>query len=93
MVKWLGVFFRRFFASQYKRSTLPNGPKVMAGGSLSPRGDWRMPADALAAPWLAELEQLEANLNGLEPTPNRPEPDPSATEPDLGLQDEGTPEA
>ena len=52
-----------------------------------------MPADALAAPWLAELEQLEANLNGLEPTPNRPEPDPSATEPDLGLQDDGTPEA
>ena len=100
MVKWLGVFFRRFFASQYKRSTLPNGPKVMAGGSLSPRGDWRMPADALAAPWLAELEQLEANLNGLEPTPNTPEPDPSATEPDpratkpdLRLQDEGTPEA
>lgn len=59
LVKWLGVFFKRFFTSQYKRSTLPNGPKAMAGGSLSPRGDWRMPSDALATAWLAEVEALK----------------------------------
>ena len=50
------VFYRRFFGNQFKRSALPNGPKVVAGGSLSPRGDWRMPSDASAAAWLAELE-------------------------------------
>ncbi|MGL5867328.1 MAG: NAD(+) synthase [Dermatophilaceae bacterium] len=54
---WMAVFIRRFFANQFKRSALPNGPKVVAGGSLSPRGDWRMPSDALAAAWLRELEQ------------------------------------
>ena len=54
--RWLEVFVRRFFANQFKRSALPNGPKVSAGGSLSPRGDWRMPSDASAAAWLAELE-------------------------------------
>lgn len=59
LVKWLRVFFTRFFASQYKRSTLPNGPKVMDGGSLSPRGDWRMPSDALASAWMDELTELE----------------------------------
>jgi NAD+ synthase (glutamine-hydrolysing) len=53
---WLEVFVRRFFASQFKRSALPNGPKVSAGGTMSPRGDWRMPSDASAAAWLAELE-------------------------------------
>jgi len=53
---WLQVFLRRFFANQFKRSALPNGPKVVAGGSLSPRGDWRMPSDASATAWLAELE-------------------------------------
>ncbi len=53
---WLGVFLRRFFASQFKRSAMPNGPKVVAGGSLSPRGDWRMPSDASVAAWVAELE-------------------------------------
>ncbi|MCC6869725.1 MAG: NAD(+) synthase, partial [Burkholderiales bacterium] len=54
---WLAVFLRRFFAeSQFKRSALPNGPKVAAGGSLSPRGDWRAPADGNANAWLAELE-------------------------------------
>ncbi|HYN30729.1 MAG TPA: NAD(+) synthase [Dermatophilaceae bacterium] len=53
---WLAVFLRRFFANQFKRSALPNGPKVLAGGSLSPRGDWRMPSDASARAWLAELE-------------------------------------
>lgn len=54
---WLEVFLRRFFASQFKRSAIPNGPKVSVGGSLSPRGDWRMPSDASAAAWLAELEE------------------------------------
>jgi NAD+ synthase (glutamine-hydrolysing) len=54
---WLQVFVRRFFAHQFKRSALPNGPKVSAGGTLSPRGDWRMPSDASAAAWLAEIEQ------------------------------------
>ena len=53
---WMAVFLRRFFGfSQFKRSAMPNGPKVSAGGSLSPRGDWRAPSDASAAVWLAEL--------------------------------------
>jgi NAD+ synthase (glutamine-hydrolysing) len=52
---WLEVFLRRFFANQFKRSTLPNGPKITSGGSLSPRGDWRAPSDSSAEPWLAEL--------------------------------------
>ena len=55
--KWLAVFCRRFFGfSQFKRSALPNGPKVSAGGALSPRGDWRAPSDAVADTWLAELQ-------------------------------------
>lgn len=55
---WLEVFLKRYFAfSQFKRSALPNGPKVVAGGSLSPRGDWRAPSDGNAAAWLAELER------------------------------------
>ena len=54
--RWLEEFLRRFFAtSQFKRSALPNGPKVGSGGSLSPRGDWRAPADSSAAAWLAQL--------------------------------------
>ena len=56
--KWMVVFVRRFFASQFKRSALPNGPKVSAGGTMSPRGDWRMPSDASAAAWLAEIENI-----------------------------------
>ena len=55
--RWLGVFLTRFFAtSQFKRSAMPNGPKISSGGALSPRGDWRAPSDASAAVWLAELE-------------------------------------
>ena len=54
---WLRVFFRRFFTQQFKRSCLPDGPKVGSVG-LSPRGDWRMPSDASAALWLAEIEAL-----------------------------------
>ena len=53
---WLGVFLRRFFASQFKRSCLPDGPKV-GSVTLSPRGDWRMPSDAQAALWLKELDE------------------------------------
>ncbi|MES2561699.1 MAG: NAD(+) synthase [Pseudomonadota bacterium] len=56
--KWLGVFLFRFFEiSQFKRSAMPNGPKVVSGGALSPRGDWRAPSDGNARVWLAELEQ------------------------------------
>ena len=56
--RWMAVFLRRFFGfAQFKRSALPNGPKVVAGGSLSPRGDWRAPSDSSAAPWLSELER------------------------------------
>ncbi|MBT0771389.1 NAD(+) synthase [Kineosporia sp. J2-2] len=56
--QWLEVFAQRFFAfSQFKRSALPNGPKVSAGGSLSPRGDWRAPSDASARIWLEEIRR------------------------------------
>jgi len=55
--QWLRVFLYRFFElSQFKRSALPNGPKISSGGSLSPRGDWRAPSDATAKVWLEELE-------------------------------------
>ena len=54
---WLEVFLKRFFTNQFKRSALPNGPKVSAGGTMSPRGDWRMPSDAKATAWLAELDR------------------------------------
>ena len=55
--KWLTTFFRRFFSQQFKRSCLPDGPKV-GSVSLSPRGDWRMPSDASVVLWLAECEHL-----------------------------------
>ena len=58
LYKWLRNFYWRFFAQQFKRSCLPDGPKV-GSVTLSPRGDWRMPSDACAALWLAELEQLQ----------------------------------
>ncbi|WP_191280198.1 NAD(+) synthase [Nocardioides flavus (ex Wang et al. 2016)] len=54
---WLEVFVRRFFANQFKRSALPNGPKVSPSGTMSPRGDWRMPSDAKGTAWLAEIER------------------------------------
>ena len=54
--RWEQVFFKRFFANQFKRSALPNGPKVVSGGTMSPRGDWRMPSDASAKAWLDELD-------------------------------------
>ena len=55
--KWLTTFCRRFFAQQFKRSCLPDGPKV-GSISLSPRGDWRMPSDASSALWLQECDNL-----------------------------------
>lgn len=55
--KWLSTFFRRFFNQQFKRSCLPDGPKV-GSVSLSPRGDWRMPSDACSTLWLKEIEEL-----------------------------------
>ncbi len=56
IANWLENFLKRFFGfSQFKRSALPNGPKVSAGGALSPRGDWRAPSDAVAEVWLTEL--------------------------------------
>ncbi len=58
--KWLEVFLKRFYGfAQFKRSALPNGPKVVRGGSLSPRGDWRMPSDTSARLW---IEELNANV-------------------------------
>ncbi|GGR88427.1 NAD(+) synthase [Streptomyces aureoverticillatus] len=57
---WLEVFCRRFFAfAQFKRSAMPNGPKVSAGGSLSPRGDWRAPSDSTARAWLRDLARCD----------------------------------
>ena len=57
--QWLGVFLLRFFqTSQFKRSAIPNAPKVGSGGSLSPRGDWRAPSDSEAEAWLADLKRI-----------------------------------
>ena len=53
--RWLELFLKRLFANQFKRSAMPNGPKISSGGALSPRGDWRMPSDATPEAWLAEL--------------------------------------
>ena len=58
ILKWLRVFYRRFFAQQFKRSALPDGPKV-GTVTLSPRGDWRMPSDASVSCWMAEIESLD----------------------------------
>ena len=57
ILDWLRLFYRRFFSQQFKRSCLPDGPKV-GSVSLSPRGDWRMPSDAMSTNWLKELEEL-----------------------------------
>lgn len=58
LIKWLKVFYRRFFCQQFKRSCMPDGPKV-GSVCLSPRGDWRMPSDASAALWLKEVDKLQ----------------------------------
>ena len=57
ILKWLKKFYWRFFSQQFKRSCLPDGPKV-GSVALSPRGDWRMPSDASAAVWIQDLERL-----------------------------------
>ena len=57
IIKWLKIFFRRFFNQQFKRSCLPDGVKV-GSVTLSPRGDWRMPSDAVSSLWLEEIEKL-----------------------------------
>ena len=57
ILKWLKIFYRRFFAQQFKRSCLPDGPKV-GSVSLSPRGDLRMPSDACVRIWMEQLERL-----------------------------------
>ncbi|MBR6006364.1 MAG: NAD(+) synthase, partial [Clostridia bacterium] len=57
ILKWLKNFYRRFFTQQFKRNCLPDGPKV-GSVCLSPRGDWRMPSDAVSRIWLDELESL-----------------------------------
>jgi NAD+ synthase (glutamine-hydrolysing) len=60
--RWLIVFLRRFFANQFKRDCMPDAPKVGSGGSLSPRGDWRMPSDASVTAWLAEAETVPESV-------------------------------
>lgn len=63
VAKWLQVFLKRYFAfAQFKRSAIPNGPKVSPAGSLSPRGDWRAPSDGNARVWLAELKAALPDL-------------------------------
>ena len=63
VVKWLQVFLHRYFAfAQFKRSAIPNGPKVSPVGSLSPRGDWRAPSDGNANAWIAELKSALPEL-------------------------------
>ena len=57
ILKWLKMFYRRFFSQQFKRSCIPDGPKV-GSVALSPRGDLRMPSDAVSKGWLDELERL-----------------------------------
>jgi NAD+ synthase (glutamine-hydrolysing) len=59
LLRWMRVFYQRFFGQQFKRSAMPDGPKV-GSVALSPRGDWRMPSDASPALWLAEIEALVA---------------------------------
>lgn len=73
IVRWMEVFLSRFFGfSQFKRSALPNGPKVSSGGSLSPRGDWRAPSDSTARVWLQDLRTVPA----AEPRPEAAGPQP-----------------
>ncbi len=62
ILHWLHIFYQRFFASQFKRSAMPDGPKV-GSVALSPRGDWRMPSDASSALWLQELTELEQSIS------------------------------
>ncbi len=76
--KWLGTFFRRFFSQQFKRSCMPDGPKV-GSVSLSPRGDWRMPSDAESALWIRECDQIMAHVRAATaPVPPVTPEDPAA---------------
>ena len=61
LVNWLEIFFKRFFASQFKRSCIPDGIKI-GSVSLSPRGDWRMPSDTVGKVWLTEIEKIKGEL-------------------------------
>ena len=61
IIKWLETFTRRFFSQQFKRSCLPDGPAVF-GISVSPRGGWAMPSDAVSSLWLAEIDELKAEF-------------------------------
>ena len=61
ILKWLTAFYRRFFSQQFKRSCLPDGPKV-GSVAVSPRGDLRMPSDAVSRLWLDELKELEQSI-------------------------------
>ena len=63
ILKWLTTFYRRFFSQQFKRSCLPDGPKV-GSVAVSPRGDLRMPSDAVSRLWLDELKELELSGTG-----------------------------
>jgi NAD+ synthase (glutamine-hydrolysing) len=68
ILHWLDVFARRFFAtSQFKRSAMPNGPKLTSAGALSPRGDWRAPSDSSAAVWLDAIAELRQKLEATSP--------------------------
>lgn len=70
IVHWLEVFLRRYFGfAQFKRTAVPNGPKVSPGGSLSPRGDWRAPSDGNANAWLAELHSVFPAPGSTPPAP------------------------
>lgn len=62
ILHWMRVFYKRFFSQQFKRSCMPDGPKV-GSVCLSPRGDWRMPSDASAALWIAECDELQNKFN------------------------------
>ena len=64
IIKWLKIFFRRFFSQQFKRSAMPDGPKVGAVG-LSPRGDLHMPSDAHERAWVREIEEVERELDNI----------------------------
>ncbi len=63
ILPWLTLFYQRFFAQQFKRSAMPDGPKV-GSVALSPRGDWRMPSDASSALWQQDLEALRQEMLG-----------------------------
>ncbi len=61
IIKWLKIFYRRFFTQQFKRSCLPDGPKV-GSINLSPRGDWRMPSDASYRLWMDEMQEIQEKI-------------------------------